>query len=41
MVQNAFNEKGEIAEAALSKNFDKFVSEFIWFAEAITDKKLK
>jgi NAD(P)H-dependent FMN reductase len=41
MVQHAFDEKGQITEDTLSKNFDKFVSEFIWFAEAIGDRKTK
>ncbi len=40
-VQNAFDEKGQIAHDFLSANFEKFVSEFTWFAEAITDKKSK
>ena len=41
MVQNAFDENGHVIEEALSKNFDKFVSEFVWFAEAIADRKTK
>ena len=41
MVQNAFDENGNVIEEALSKNFDKFVSEFVWFAEAIADRKTK
>lgn len=41
MVQEAFDESGNITDAALSKNFDKFVSEYSWFAQAITDKKIK
>ena len=40
-VQHAFDEKGQVIEEILSKNFDKFVSEYTWFAEAITDKKAK
>jgi azobenzene reductase len=40
-VQHAFDEKGNFADEALSKNFDKFVTEFSWFAEAITEKKSK
>ncbi len=40
-VQNAFDEKGQVIEETLSKNFDKFVGEFVWFAEAIADRKTK
>jgi len=41
MVQNAFDESGNIVEDFLSKNFDKFVEDYIWFAEAINDRKAK
>jgi azobenzene reductase len=41
MVQNAFDEKGKIIDEALSKSFDKFITEYAWFAEAITDRKTK
>jgi len=41
MVQNAFDEKGKITDEALSKGFDKFITEYAWFAEAITDRKTK
>ena len=40
-VQNAFNEKGELIDEVLSKTIDKFVSEFVWFADAIVSKKQK
>ena len=40
-VQHAFDEEGEIKEEALSKNFDRFVREFHWLADAIMDKKKK
>lgn len=40
-VQHAFGESGEIKDEFLSKSMDRFVSEFIWLAEAIRDKKLK
>jgi NAD(P)H-dependent FMN reductase len=40
-VQNAFDEKGGLIDQALSKSMDKFVTEFIWLAEAIMDKKKK
>ncbi|MDB5283705.1 MAG: hypothetical protein JWO06_2780 [Bacteroidota bacterium] len=39
MVQNAFNDKGEIIDEPLSKTFDRFVTEFAWFADAIVSKK--
>jgi len=41
MVQNAFDENGKIADELLSKNFDRFVIEYAWFAEAVTDRKAK
>jgi len=41
MVQNAFDENGKMADEALSKSFDRFISEYIWFAEAIADRKTK
>lgn len=40
-VQHAFGENGEVKDEFLSKSMDKFVSEFIWLAEAIRDRKLK
>jgi azobenzene reductase len=40
-VQNAFDENGIIKEEMLSKNFDRFVKEFQWLAEAIIEKKKK
>jgi len=41
MVQNAFDENGKVMDELLSKNFDRFVNEYAWFAEAITDRKAK
>jgi len=41
MVQNAFDENGRVTDELLSKNFDKFITEYAWFAEAITDRKAK
>jgi NAD(P)H-dependent FMN reductase len=41
MVQNAFDESGKIIDDFLSKNFDRFVHEYAWFAEAIADRKTK
>jgi azobenzene reductase len=41
MVQSAFDENGKIADELLSKSFDRFISEFVWFAEAIADRKAK
>ena len=41
VVQNAFNEEGKIIDEILAKNFDKFISEYAWFAEAIADRKAK
>ena len=40
-VQNAFDESSRISDETLSKSFDKFVVEYAWFAEAITDRKAK
>lgn len=40
-VQNAFDESGSIIDESLSKSFDKFVQEYTWFAEAISDRKAK
>ena len=40
-VQNAFDDSGLITDEFLSKSFDKFVSEYLWFAEAIADRKAK
>ena len=40
-VQNAFDENGNISDNTLSKNFDKFISEYLWFTEAIIDRKAK
>ena len=41
VVQNAFDEEGKIIDEILAKNFDKFISEYAWFAEAIVDRKAK
>ena len=41
MVQNAFDENGKITDELLSKNFDRFIIEYAWFAEAITERKAK
>ena len=38
-VQHAFPEEGKMTDEALSKNFNKFVQEFLWFASAIIEKK--
>ncbi len=35
-VQNAFDTEGNLIDETLTKSFDSFVKEFIWFAEAIT-----
>ena len=40
-VQNAFDESGNVIDEFLSTNFDKFVQEYTWFAEAIADRKAK
>ncbi|MBS1594209.1 MAG: NAD(P)H-dependent oxidoreductase [Bacteroidetes bacterium] len=40
-VQHAFDDSGAVKDEFLSKSLDRFVSEFIWLAEAIRDKKLK
>ncbi len=39
MVQNAFTEAGVLIDEPLSKSIDKFVSEFVWLADAIVSKK--
>jgi azobenzene reductase len=41
MVQNAFDGNGKIIDESLAKNFDRFISEYTWFAEAIADRKAK
>jgi azobenzene reductase len=38
-VQKAFNEQENLTDAAIEKNADKFISEFIWFSEAIRNRK--
>jgi NAD(P)H-dependent FMN reductase len=40
-VQQAFDQSGKITDDLLSKNFDRFVQEYAWFAEAISDRKIK
>lgn len=40
-VQNVFDESGHIKDEALAKTFDKFITEYVWFAEAIEDRKAK
>jgi azobenzene reductase len=41
MVQNAFDEDGHMGDSFLSASFDRFVCEYIWFAEAIVDRRAK
>ena len=38
-VQHAFSEKGILMDETFSKTMDKYVAEFIWFADAIVSKK--
>jgi len=38
-VQHAFNAEGILVDEGLSKTMDKYVAEFIWFADAIVSKK--
>ncbi|HXA00990.1 MAG TPA: NAD(P)H-dependent oxidoreductase [Cytophagaceae bacterium] len=38
-VQKAFDEQGKLSDPAIEKNSDKFLSEFIWFSEAIKNRK--
>lgn len=40
-VQSVFEETGQVKDEFFSKSMDRFVSEFIWLAEAIRDKKIK
>jgi hypothetical protein len=41
MCRYAFDEKGELKDDSLSKSMDKFIAEFVWLVEAITDRKHK
>ena len=38
-VQKAFDEQGNLTDPAIEKNTGKFISEFIWFSEAIKSRK--
>ncbi len=38
-VQLAFDEHGNLKDELIAKNIDKYVAEFIWFADAIVSKK--
>lgn len=38
-IQLAFDENGVLTDEAISKGIDRYVSEFIWFADAILSKK--
>lgn len=40
-IDEAFNENGELIDETIAKSFEKFISEFMWFAEALVDKKQK
>ncbi len=40
-IHNSIDEAGNVKDEFLDANFNKFISEFTWFAEAITDKKKK
>jgi azobenzene reductase len=38
-VTKSFDEQGNLSDPLIEKNADKFVKEFIWFSEAIKNKK--
>ena len=38
-IQNAFSEEGVLTDTTLVKAMDKYVAEFIWFADALVSKK--
>jgi azobenzene reductase len=40
-VDEAFNENGELIDESIAKSFEKFITEFMWFAEAFVEKKQK
>ncbi len=40
-VDEAFDENGVLINDAIAKGFDKFITEFMWFAEAIVNQKDK
>ena len=40
-IQNALDEAGKPQNETMQKNLDKFVSEFLWFMEAIAARKQK
>lgn len=40
-VQDKFNEAGALTDEAFAKKLDAYLKEYLWFAEAIKDKKAK
>ena len=38
-VDEVFNENGELIDESIAKSFEKFITEFMWFAEALVEKK--
>jgi len=40
-IHNTIDEIGDVKDEFLDANFNKFITEFTWFAEAITEKKTK
>jgi NAD(P)H-dependent FMN reductase len=40
-LQNALDEDGKPQNEIMQKNLDRFVSEYLWFAEAISNQKKK
>jgi NAD(P)H-dependent FMN reductase len=38
-VDEIFEEDGTLTDESIAKSFEKFLNEFIWFAEAITNRK--
>jgi NAD(P)H-dependent FMN reductase len=38
-IHNSIDETGDVKDEFLDANFNKFIAEFTWFAEAITEKK--
>jgi hypothetical protein len=38
-VDEAFDENGILVSESTAKSFEKFINEFLWFAEAIVNQK--
>lgn len=38
-VQNKFSEEGQLLDPSFSKNVDRFIADFIWYADALFEKR--